>query len=149
MLQEENTKKMEAIASNVKHVKCKYKEKVDGINDKFRQIDDKIDKAEKDKRLYSMKHKELENLKFQDQEENLSALKNQRFRKHQLIDEKHIALSYMNDDKKQFMNNPQFRVINPTKSELGMISKQMLTEIISVVKSKSQLVQWKNSDADQ
>ena len=105
MLQEENTKKMEAIASNVKHVKCKYKEKVDGINDKFRQIDDKIDKAEKDKRLYSMKHKELENLKFQDQEENLSALKNQRFRKHQLIDEKHIALSYMNDDKKQFMNN--------------------------------------------
>ena len=45
----------------------------------------------------------------------------------------------LKDHKKQFMNNPQFRVINPTKSELGMISKQMPTEIISVVKSKSQL----------
>ena len=53
----------------------------------------------------------------------------------------------LKDHKKQFMNNPQFRVINPTKSELGMISKQMLTEIISAVKSKSQLVQWKNSDS--
>ena len=46
-----------------------------------------------------------------------------------------------------FMNNPKFRVINPTKSELGMISKQMLSEIINTVKSKSHLVQWKNSDA--
>ena len=45
------------------------------------------------------------------------------------------------------MNNPKFRVINPTKSELGKVSKQMLTEIISAVKSKSQLLQWKNSDA--
>ena len=45
------------------------------------------------------------------------------------------------------MNNPKFRVINPTKSELGKISKQMLTDIISAVKTKSHLVQWKNSDA--
>jgi hypothetical protein len=53
----------------------------------------------------------------------------------------------LQDHKKQFMNNPKFRVINPTKSELGKVSKQMLTEIISAVKSKSQLLQWKNSDA--
>ena len=53
----------------------------------------------------------------------------------------------LKDHKKQFMNNPKFRVINPTKSELGMISKQMLSEIITTVKSKSHFVQWKNSDA--
>ena len=51
------------------------------------------------------------------------------------------------DPKENFQNNPKFRVINPTKAELGMISKQMLTEIITAVKSKSHLVQWKNSDA--
>ena len=45
------------------------------------------------------------------------------------------------------MNNQQFRVINPTKSKLGMVSKQMLSEIISVVISKSQLMQGKNSDS--
>ena len=45
------------------------------------------------------------------------------------------------------MNNPKFRVINPTKSELGKVSKQMLTKIISAVKTKSQLLQFKNSDS--
>ena len=31
----------------------------------------------------------------------------------------------LKDHKRQFMNNPKFRVINPTKSELGKVSKQM------------------------
>ena len=45
------------------------------------------------------------------------------------------------------MNSPKCRVINPTKSELGKVSKQMLSQIISVVKVKSQLQQWKNTDS--
>jgi hypothetical protein len=40
-----------------------------------------------------------------------------------------------------------FRLINPTKSELGMVSKKMLDKIIETVKSKSHLLQWKNSDS--
>ena len=51
------------------------------------------------------------------------------------------------DHKPQFMNNPKFRLINPTKSELGMVSKQMLEQIIIGVKNETQLTQWKNSDA--
>ena len=43
------------------------------------------------------------------------------------------------------MNNTKCRLINPTKSELGRVSKQMLAKIISTVKSKSQLQQWKNT----
>ena len=53
----------------------------------------------------------------------------------------------LKDHKQQFRNNPKFRVINPTKSELGKVSKQMLTKIISAVKTKLQLLQVKNSDA--
>ena len=45
------------------------------------------------------------------------------------------------------MNNPKFRVINRSKSELGIPSKKMLAKIVSDVKEKSQLLQWKNSDA--
>ena len=41
----------------------------------------------------------------------------------------------LKDHKPQFMNNPKFRVINPTKSELGKVSKQMLTKIILAVKT--------------
>ena len=51
------------------------------------------------------------------------------------------------DHKQNFMNNPKCRVLNPTKSELGKVSKQMLEKIISAVKTKSQLQQWKNTDS--
>ena len=51
------------------------------------------------------------------------------------------------DHKAQFMNNPKFRVINPTKSELGMVSMKMLAEIILSVKTKAQLLQFKNADS--
>ena len=44
------------------------------------------------------------------------------------------------------MNNPKFRLINPTKSEFGMVSKKMLTKTIVTVKSISctsdSLIQW-------
>jgi hypothetical protein len=53
----------------------------------------------------------------------------------------------LKDHKPQFMNNPKCRVINPCKSELGMVSSNMLAKIISVVKEKSQLQQWKNTNS--
>ena len=53
----------------------------------------------------------------------------------------------LKDHKPQYQNSPKFRVINPTKSELGMVSKKMLSDIILEVKTKSQLVQFKNSEA--
>ena len=51
------------------------------------------------------------------------------------------------DHKPNYVNNPKFRLINPCKSELGMVSKQMLVKIISAIKSKSHFTQWKNSDS--
>ena len=53
----------------------------------------------------------------------------------------------LKDHQENFMNNPKCRVLNPTKSELGKVSKQMLEKIISTVKTKSQLQQWKNTDS--
>ena len=45
------------------------------------------------------------------------------------------------------MNNPTFRLINPTKQELGRVSKQKLEKIVKVVKDKSGLQLWKNTSA--
>ena len=53
----------------------------------------------------------------------------------------------LKDHKPNHMNNPKFRVLNPCKSELGKVSKQMLTKIVFDVKNKSQLQQWKNTDS--
>ena len=61
--------------------------------------------------------------------------------------QKREAFITLKDHKQQFMNNPKFRLLNPTKSELGKVSKQMLTKIIAEVKTKSYLLQWKNSDS--
>ena len=51
------------------------------------------------------------------------------------------------DHKPNYMNNPKCRLLNPCKSELGKVSKQMLAKIVSVVKEKSHLQQWKNTDS--
>ena len=37
--------------------------------------------------------------------------------------------------------------MNPTESELGMVSKKMHVQILSDVRSKSHLIQFKNSDS--
>ena len=61
--------------------------------------------------------------------------------------QKREAFITLKDHKQQFFNNPKCRLINPCKPDLGMVSKHMLTEIISTVKEKTQVQQWKNTDA--
>jgi len=60
---EERSRKAESVQTNVKHEKSRQKEKADDINAKFEKMEGRIDKAEKDKKLYSLKHRELESLK--------------------------------------------------------------------------------------
>ena len=58
--------------------------------------------------------------------------------------ERREALITLKDHKDNFANNPQVRLINPTKPELGKISKQKLAEILKQVRQKSGLTQWKS-----
>lgn len=51
----------------------------------------------------------------------------------------------LKDHKDNFCNNPKCRLINPSKSELGKISKKLLDEINTKVRSKTLLLQWKNT----
>ena len=53
----------------------------------------------------------------------------------------------LKDHKPSFVNKPTCRLINTTKTELGKISKQKLSKIISEVKLKTKLQQWKNTDS--
>ena len=49
------------------------------------------------------------------------------------------------DHKEDFMNNTKCRLINPTKSEIGKISKSLLREKINIIKNKTNLNQWKDT----
>ena len=60
---------------------------------------------------------------------------------------KREAFITLKDHKTNFANNPTCRLINPTKSEIGKISKQLLDRINTTLVSKLKLIQWKNTKA--
>ena len=47
----------------------------------------------------------------------------------------------------RFQDNPQVRLLNPCKPELGRISKLVLQKIIVQIRKKSNLIQWQNTDS--
>ena len=53
----------------------------------------------------------------------------------------------LKDHKDDYLNKPQTRLINPTKSFLGKVSKWKLDELNKVVRGKTKLNQWLNTDA--
>ena len=53
----------------------------------------------------------------------------------------------LKDHKPNFQNNPTCRLINPSKSEIGVISKQLLQSINSNILIHTNLNQWKNTNS--
>ena len=51
----------------------------------------------------------------------------------------------LKDHKPNFYIKPTCRLINPTKPEIGKISKQILARAVSIVRNQTKLNQWKNS----
>lgn len=58
---------------------------------------------------------------------------------------KREAFITMKDHKPNFRDNPTCRLINPTKSEIGKVSKQILDRINRKITAKLDLNQWKNT----
>lgn len=55
------------------------------------------------------------------------------------------AFITLKDHKDNFDNNPTCRLINPAKSEMGLVSKQILDKINNNIRSSINVNQWKNS----
>ena len=53
----------------------------------------------------------------------------------------------LKDHKPNFSNNPTCRLINPSKSEIGIISRRTLQRINSKVVNSAKLNQWRNTDS--
>ena len=58
---------------------------------------------------------------------------------------KQQAFITLKDHKDNFANHPTCRLINPAKSELGKVSKQILHNISSKIREMTKLNQWKNT----
>ena len=57
------------------------------------------------------------------------------------------AFLTLKDHKPNFQNVQTCRLLNPTKSEIGQISKKVLEKIISTVREKTKFNQWRNTQA--
>ena len=58
--------------------------------------------------------------------------------------ERRQAVVTLKDHKDNFLNRPETRLINPTKSELGKVAKRKLANVLNTVRAKSGLTQWKS-----
>ena len=56
------------------------------------------------------------------------------------------AFVTVKDHKEDFGNNTKCRLINPAKPDVGKISKKILENVVSVVKQKTQLKRWRNTN---
>ena len=56
------------------------------------------------------------------------------------------ARASLKDHKDHFQEDPKIRLNNPTKPEIGRISKKILQKIITEVKAKTKFNQWINTD---
>ena len=78
-------------------------------------------------------------------------MESKKFAKSLDLDEKMECYSDQNafitlkDHKDNFNQNTKCRLINPSKSEVGLVSKHYLNSIISTVAEKSGVNQWRNT----
>ena len=56
------------------------------------------------------------------------------------------AYRSVQDHKEEFSEKPSFRLIKPSKSEIGKISKNILDKVNKVVIESIKLNHWKNTD---
>ena len=55
------------------------------------------------------------------------------------------AFLTIKDHKEDFANNTKCRLINPCKPDIGKISKKILENVVNVIRKKTKLNQWKNT----
>jgi len=91
------------VKNKFKELKTDFKEKCEKITKKHSAIDLKIDEAEQRKKIQSLKHREIENLKCQDLSENIDTIKTNKVKRDCQTVEKHLALSIMNNERKNLM----------------------------------------------
>ena len=57
------------------------------------------------------------------------------------------AFVSLKDHKDNFVNDPKFRLLNPTKLEICKVSKQILSRVVDALRVKTKLDLWKNTAA--
>ena len=92
---------LNGVQQRQKYNALEIKQKNREMDQKFENIGRKIAESKERKKLYTIKHREMENLKFSDFNELRSSVKNKGFREKCDIVEKHIGMSITANEKRQ------------------------------------------------
>lgn len=95
-----NEQHLSHIRQKIRFNTLEQKEKHRQINKKFESIDKKIEESKERKRLFTLKHRELESLKMDDFREIRNSHKNKGFKEKCDIVEKHIGMSITLNEKR-------------------------------------------------
>ena len=76
------------------------------------RINEKVQRVEKNRKMFQMKHREVETLKFKDQGENSVAIKIAKFKADVKRDQKAIALTLMNNERREYMTSANDKLRN-------------------------------------
>lgn len=87
---------MARIEQNFKAERQAIQEKNSNLKHKFEKMERQIAQNKEERKIYQLKHREIEELKKQDNDENLACIKNTRFEQNCSIVEKHLALTILN-----------------------------------------------------
>ena len=58
------------------------------------------------------------------------------------------AFITLKDHKPNFTTNPKCRLINPSKSELGKVTKFLIEKVNTIIRDKSLVNQWRDTDTE-
>jgi hypothetical protein len=148
---------MGMVQENLQREKQDLDEKVRILNEKASLRSQQVNQNDGRRTLYCLKQKELESLRQQDNNENQDRIKTQRFMTNCQIVEKHLALSVLNNDRKQFLNNfnDKYRNRNVKEKVIMKNTHGNLSPFVEATKKHMalstyapDLVKWTKRDID-
>ena len=152
-----------AMISNLefKGIKCSFQDKLKRDIREIRASDRVLVSADKTTNFYSVSKDEYKKLRTENITEKYKKADKSTVReinleakniakslniqdRVQCMAQKHAFIT-LKDHKDNFASHPTCRLINPAKSEIGIISKKILERVILEVKSAENLRQWRNT----
>lgn len=95
----------DSVQHNIQAVKDQERERINQLNLKAQQRLEQVNDNDERRNLRSLKQHEIDHLRYLDNVENQETLKARKFRENCQIVEKHLALSILNHERKQYLQN--------------------------------------------
>ena len=156
--------KLKNLITNIefKYSSNSFQRKINKDVNNIRKEDKVLVKADKTRNYYKLKSEQYKSLLQKNIEKNYRKVNNseidviakqekklaQSIELEDRIEKTAIKEAFitLKDHKDNFENNPTCRLINPSKSEMGKVSKRILEKVVNEIKSVEQLNLWRNTE---